>query len=59
LEKCGTDDSTKEAMTIEVKTTSTKSLKIHSKRTHKPTKTARTIVPVVMEIEVKFPLLNI
>ena len=59
LEKCGMDDSTKEAMTIEVKTTKARSRKNHNKKTPKITKTARTIVPVDMEIEVEFLFSNI
>ena len=43
-------DSTKEAITIEVRTTRTMSRKNQNKNTTKATKTARTIVPVVIEI---------
>ena len=48
--KCGIADSTKEASTIEVKTTKTKSRKNHNKNMPRSTKTARIIVLVVIEI---------
>ena len=46
----GTDESMKEAITMAVKTTKTKSRKNQIKNTHKITKTALTIVPVDIEI---------
>ena len=48
--KCGTADSTKEAMTMEVKTISTKSRKYHNKKKKSPIKIVLIIVPVDIEI---------
>ena len=55
---CGIPDSTKEAITIEVKTIRAKSRKNHSKNTHSKTRIARTMVLVVMEIEVVLALFS-
>ena len=60
--KCGTAESIKEAMTMEVKTTKAKSRKTHNKNTPRITKKTRIIVPVVTEMCVtsrSFSLLNI
>jgi hypothetical protein len=50
LLKCGTADSTKEAMTIAVKITKIKSRKNHIRKIDRPTKATRIIVPVVIEM---------
>src|SRR3989344_2692014 len=54
--KCGTADSTKEAKTIEVKTTKARSRKIHRSKTLRRTSTVRIIVLVDMEIGVVISL---
>jgi len=48
--KNGTADSTKEAITIAVRSTRTKFLKIQINKIPRRTKTARIIVPVDIEI---------
>jgi len=59
LLRYGTADSTKEAITIEVRTTRTKSLKNHNKNTPSRTKIARIIVLVGIEMEISLSLSNI
>lgn len=49
--KCGTAESIKEEMNMEVRIMRTKSRKTQNNNTPRKTKTARTMVPVDMEID--------